>query len=104
MNLTDFETGVASRIQDSANKLSLADRDDSISQAVKQRYSKDRPRELASDVTANGTASLPLPTGPAVPPEQFEDGFSTVRAIEFPIGDLPPTYLETDSWMLYRKP
>jgi hypothetical protein len=102
--LTDFETAVASRIQDAANKLSLADRDDAISQAVRQRYSKDRPRELASDVTADGTSQLPLPQGPSTPAEQFEDGFSAIRSLEFPIGTLPPTLLESNGWQLYRTP
>jgi hypothetical protein len=61
MNLTDFENAVATRIQDSANVLTAADRDDAINQAVKQRYSKDRPNQIVTDVTADGTSFLPLP-------------------------------------------
>jgi hypothetical protein len=102
MKLADFETAVASRIQDTANTLSTADRDVFILQAVKQRYSKDRPRELASDVAGNGTSLLSLPTGPSAEP--FEDGFSQIRALEFPIGGIPPTILENDTWLLYRTP
>lgn len=104
MKLTDFETAVASRIQDTANTLTVADRDAFILQAVKQRYSKDRARELASDVAGSGTALLNLPQGPGTPAETFEDGFSEVRAIEFPIGDVPPTYLDNNEWTLYRTP
>lgn len=104
MNLTDFETYVASRIQDPANKLAVADRDDAIAQAVRQRYSKDRARELVSDVAGNGTALLALPTGTSTPPEQWEEGFSEVRSIEFPIGDIPPTLLENYQWQMYRTP
>src|SRR5260370_1269489 len=103
MNLTDFETGVLSRIQDSANKTSLADRDDAITQAVK-RYSKDRPREMVTDLVGANNALLALPTGPGTPPETFEDGFSIVRCIEFPVGNLPPTFLEGEDWLLYRTP
>jgi hypothetical protein len=105
MNFADYETGVASRIQDSANKLSQADRDDAITQAVK-RYSKDRPRELVTDIPGADPASslLGLPAGPSDPAEQFEDGFSIIRAIEFPVGDMPPTYLEGEDWLLYRTP
>jgi hypothetical protein len=103
MNLADFETGVLSRIQDSANKTSLSDRDDAITQAVK-RYSKDRPREMVTDLVGANNALLALPTGPATPPETFEDGFSIVRCIEFPVGNLPPTFLEGEDWLLYRTP
>jgi hypothetical protein len=101
-NLTDFENGVASRIQDGAGKLLVADRDNMISQAVRQRYSHDRPREMVSDVTADGSANLPLPQG--TNGEQYEDGFSTIRSLEYLIGNLPPTYIENDTWMVYRTP
>ncbi len=104
MNLTDFENSVATRIQDSAQKLKQADIDDCINQAVKQRYSKDRPRQLASDVAADGTTNLPLPQGPSNPPEPFEDGFSVVSALEFPIGGVPPSYIENEAWQMYRTP
>jgi hypothetical protein len=103
-NLGDFENGVASRIQDAASKLALADRDNMISQAVRQRYSHDRPRELVTDVAATGASTLTLPTGPSTPPEQFEDGFSVIRTLEYPLGILPPSYIESDSWLMYRQP
>jgi len=103
MIFSDFETGVTSRIQSTGGKLSQADQDDAITQAVK-RYSKDRPRELVTDLVGAGSAYLTLPTGPSNPPEQFEDGFSIVRAIEFPVGNLPPTYLDGEDWLLYRTP
>ena len=103
-NLTNFETGVASRIQDAANKLSLADRDALITQAVQQRYSKDRPRVLVSDITADGTSDFALPTGPSTPPEQFEDGFSEIHTVEYPVGNVPETYIDGADWKMYRKP
>jgi hypothetical protein len=103
MIFTDFETGVTSRIQSTGGKLNQADQDDAITQAVK-RYSKDRPRELVTDLVGAASALLALPTGPGAPPETFEDGFSIVRSIEFPVGDLPPTFLEGEDWLLYRTP
>jgi hypothetical protein len=106
MTLVDFETALAPRIQDNANKLVTADRDVFILQAVKQRYSKDRPREMVTDITGVNPASaiLALPTGPSTPPETFEDGFSIIRCIEFPVGNLPPIFLEGEDWLLYRTP
>jgi hypothetical protein len=103
MIFSDFETGVTSRIQSTGGKLTQADQDDAITQAVK-RYCKDRPRELVTDLVGANNALLSLPTGPGNPAETFEDGFSIIRAIEFPVGDLPPTYLEGEDWMLYRTP
>ncbi len=103
-NLTNFENGVASRIQDTSNKLSTADRDAFITQAVQQRYSKDRPRVLVSDISADGTSDFALPTGPSTPPEQFEDGFSEIRTIEYPIGNVPETYVDNPDWKMYRSP
>jgi hypothetical protein len=105
MIFTDFETGVTSRIQSTGGKLSQTDQDDAITQAVK-RYSKDRPREMVTDITGVNPASaiLALPAGPSTPPEAFEDGFSVIRSIEFPVGNLPLTFLEGDDWFLYRTP
>src|SRR5579884_217934 len=106
-NFTDFQNGVATRIQDAAAILAQADRDALITQAVQQRYSKDRPRVLVTDVAGNGSNLLALPTDSeqaGTPVGVFEDGFSQVRAIEFPIGELPPTYIEDPDWMMYRAP
>jgi hypothetical protein len=105
MIFSDFETGVASRIQATGGKLSQADQDDAITQAVK-RYSKDRPREMVTDITGVNPSSafLALPQGGGTPPEQFEDGFSIIRSIEFPVGNLPLTFLEGDDWFVYRTP
>jgi hypothetical protein len=104
MLFTDFQNGVSTRIQDGAGKLASADRDALINQAVKLRYSKDRSRELVSDVAGTGAPDLPLPQGPSNPAEQFEDGFSVIRSIEFPVGHVPENYVDSADWKLYRSP
>jgi len=48
-----------------------------------------------TDSAGNGTALIGVPTG-------FEDGFSIVRSIEFPIGNVPPTHIEDAEWQMYR--
>lgn len=93
----DFQTQVRLRLQDAATKLATADRDELIKQAIQQRYSKDRARELVADVSGDGTSDLPVPAN-------FEEGFSVARAIEYPIGDVPPTFVEDDAWIFYRLP
>jgi hypothetical protein len=97
MNLADFETYVATRIQDTAGRLKPADIDDAINQAVKQRYSQDRPNEIVTDVAADGTSLLPLPNG-------FEIGFSLIKSIEWPIGEIPPSYIDEHDWKMYNTP
>jgi hypothetical protein len=97
MNLTDFENAVATRIQDGAGVLTAADRDDAIYQAVKQRYSKDRPNQIVTDVTADGTSFLPLAAS-------YEIGFSVITALEYPIGSVPPNLIEPEDWEMYQSP
>lgn len=96
-SLDQFRQELALRVQDAAAKLSQEARDAMIAQAILQRYSKDRPAEKVSDVDGNGTASLATPAG-------FEDGFSIVRSVEYPIGKVPPALLEDEGWMMYRTP
>ncbi len=86
-----FQQQVDLRIQDAGAKLSSSARDAAITQAILQRYSKDRPQIKVTDVAGNGTALLDLPAG-------FEDGFSFVEQIEYPVGNIPPTVLEEEDW------
>ena len=87
----EFTQKVDLRIQDAGAKLSDAARDEAVKQAIGQRYSKDRPVKKVTDIPGNGTSLLDLPSG-------FEDGFSRVTGVEYPVGDVPPTYLEEDEW------
>ncbi len=92
-------------LRDGAAKLPSGDRDALLQQAILQRYSKDRPRELVSDQAGSGTALLALPqigAGPAL--EVFEDGFSSILRIEFPIGLIPPSYILEEDFQQYRSP
>jgi len=47
-----FQTQRDVALQDSANKLPAAKRDALLTQAILQRYSKDRPREVVDDIAA----------------------------------------------------
>ncbi len=92
-------------LRDAVGKLPSGDRDALLQQAILQRYSKDRPRELVSDQAGNGTALIATPSigaGPTL--ESFEDGFSTIRTIEFPIGIIPPSLVLEEDFQLYRSP
>ena len=99
--LDQFQKQRDAVLQDAARKLASGDRDAMLAQAILQRYSKDRPQQLVSDVTADGTPYLPLPTSSQ---GNFEEGFSTVLQLEYPIGGVPPTILLEEEWTMYRNP
>src|SRR5258708_100460 len=99
--LDQFQSQRDVALRDAAGKLPSGDRDALLQQAILQRYSKDRPRELASDQPGNGTQLLAMPT---TAPDVFEDGFSIIRSVEFPIGSFPPNYVLEEDWQIYRAP
>src|SRR5712691_10888734 len=100
-SLDQFATQRDVALRDSVGKLPSGDRDALLLQAIVQRYSKDRPREISSDAAGNGTQLLPMPVSGG---DNFEDGFSIIRSIEFPSGRIPPSYIPEDDWRIYRAP
>ena len=88
-------------LRDDAGKLPSGDRDALLGKAITERYSKDRPLQLASDVNGAASNLLALPTSSG---GTFEEGFSIVKTIEFPIGDAPPTLIDDANWRMYRTP
>lgn len=57
---------------------------------------------VVTDVAGDGSSLAPLPEGSDG--EQFEESFSSIRSIEHPIGNIPPTTLEAVEFDLYRAP
>lgn len=94
--LIDYQTLVDKLVRDDAGKLTPTDRDQAIGVAV-ARYGKDRPRVKVDDVAAAGGNTLPLPAS-------WEAGFSTLASLEYPLGEVPPAYLETGCWGMYNAP
>lgn len=68
-----------------------------LDQAVR-RYAIDRPLVTVEDVTAGGTTTVALPTA-------WEDGFSVMLQVEYPISTTGTIYLvDQRSWSIYREP
>jgi hypothetical protein len=65
------------------------------------RYSQDRPLEVVSDVTSDGTQQLDLPTDDDA---VFDPLASLLRSIEWPVGQIPPEYVDDNDFRLYRTP
>lgn len=94
--LADYQTIVTELVRDDAGKIAAAERDRAI-EAARLRYSKDKPRTKVEDVTPESSQLLPLPAS-------WVAEFSDLRALEHPIGDVPPTYLGQDRYALYVSP
>lgn len=93
MALADFQTLTTALHRDDTGKITTGDRDIAIASAV-QRYSRDRPRLKSQDVIAAAANLIALPAA-------WETDFSAVRAIEYPIGSVPPDFLAQDRYALH---
>ena len=91
--LSDYQTLVTDLVRDDAGKITTDQRNGAIATAV-ERYSEARPVEKAQDIAGASGNSLALPAA-------WEADFSTLKSLEYPVGRVPPTYLESDTYALY---
>lgn len=96
MSLTDYQTRTTALHRDDSGKVTAADRDGAIADAL-ARYNTDKPRMKVEDVATTGPNVLPLPAG-------WVQDFSTIRSIECPIGRVPPSVVPQDRYGLYQLP
>lgn len=96
MALVDYQSLVDKLVRDDTGKIATADRDEALARAV-ARYSKDRPRVRVEDVVAPGGNLLDLPTA-------WQDDFSLLHSIEYPIGQFPPVYIDQENIGWYQSP
>jgi hypothetical protein len=75
-----------------------------VQQTILQRYSKDRPLYLVSDVAGTGTAFTSLPVAPGEQFGVFDPLFSEIKKIEYPIGQVPDEDVRSEDWSIYRSP
>ena len=92
-----FIEKIKALVADDAGKLNNpADYEQHIDGAIK-KYSKHRPAIKVIDVVGVGSHDLDLPAS-------WVEGFSLPKAVEFPIGDVPATLIDTDTFDLYITP
>jgi len=88
---------VKAKVKDTSGKLAdPADYTSNIDEAIGV-YSKYRPREIVEDITGDGGHDYALPAS-------WNAGFSVIRDIEYPVGNVPETLLEEGEWKIYRSP
>jgi len=91
MALGDYTDLVAERLRDTADIITLAERAAAVTEAVR-RYSLVVPRETVASLVGDGVAyRFALPTG-------YEDGLSSLLAIEHPTGSQVPTLLSGEDY------
>ena len=95
--LADLRILLQDRLRDTAGKCTQPQQDGAITEALK-RFSLDYPSDAVDTITGDGVSyTFPLPAG-------FEAGFSSLTAIEYPLGQQVPVYLDTDDYGTYRDP
>lgn len=94
--LADYQTLADNLVRDDTGKIAIADRDRALGMAF-ERYSKDRPRTKVEDLVAAGGNELALPAG-------WQADFSAIKSLEYPIGNVPATFIEPEFRRLYQKP
>lgn len=95
--LADIRAKVISSVKDDSGKLVNPDDYNTKIQAAIKRYSRHRPGIAAVDIVGNGTHDYSLPTG-------WNDEFSSIKSIEYPLGDVPATLLDNDEFEIYQSP
>ncbi len=88
---------VEGKVKDDSDKLTLvADYYPAVAAALAS-YSKHRPKIKVTDLPGTDSHDLALPA-------EWVADFSTIREVEYPLGNIPPSQLATDAWILYRSP
>lgn len=90
--LSEVVTGSAMPTEDNATiHLEASSYTNALKSAVAE-YSNNFLRVVYSDITlATGTLAYDLP-------ENWEDGFSTVRQAQYPLADVPPKFMRADEY------
>ena len=99
---SEFKAKVADIVRDDAGKLTPEEQERYIQEAIKDAYSKHRPREVVKDITGDGTYDYPIATNLT----SWIKGFSIIKSIEYPADEREPIYLEEGSdkdFFIYEK-
>ena len=97
MTQAQIRQRVIAEVKDESEKLcDPEDFDSSIDAALKE-FSRQIPDVKVEDVVGSGTNDQDLPAG-------WINEFSFIKQIEFPIGNIPATYLDPDDYLIYSDP
>ncbi|TAN61052.1 hypothetical protein EPN18_07390 [bacterium] len=93
----DIRNKVIAIVKDDSAKLATpGDYDQHIAAAI-NLYSRHRQGVNVTDVVGNGTHDYSLPAG-------WNDEFSIIESIEYPVGNVPASLIENDGYEVYQSP
>lgn len=96
-NQADIRQRIIGLVKDDAARLAVPDDYDRIISAALSRYSKHKPALKVADIVGNGSHDYDLPAG-------WSDEFSDIRTIEYPLGNVPASSIDSDEFELYQTP
>ena len=97
MALADHRDAVGALVRDDVDAISDAQRDDAIARAV-ARYSAHRPRRVTEDVEVGAGGVAPIAGG------AYDPDVHQILAVEYPVGEDPPAYLDAGVVVSRRTP
>lgn len=92
--ITEFDDKLVVLLQDTAEALNTNQREAFILEAV-NRYSQRRPREVVAEIDGGGGYDYDLP-------DDWLDGFSVAKQVEYPAGEQVPCILDDNDWIIYQ--
>jgi hypothetical protein len=92
----DYFTVLDALVQDQAKKLNTPARFEAVAQAVAE-HSRVKPIIRRRSLSGTGSYTLGTPTG-------WDNDFSSIESLEYPVGQRPPSYLKADTWLLTSSP
>ena len=97
MTQAQIRQRMIAEVKDESEKIcDPEDYDNAIESALKE-FSRQVPDVSVEDVVGSGTNDQDLPAG-------WVNEFSYIKQIEFPIGNIPATYLDPDNYLIYSEP
>lgn len=92
--LADYQTLVTRLVRDDSERITPDDLDAAIRAAV-LKYGTARPRIRVADIAGVSGMLIALPAG-------WEEECSKLASLEYPVGNVPPSVLDSDAWAFYR--
>lgn len=83
-------------VRDDEDKVTANDIESALTTALK-RYSKDRPDANVIDQVGSDSKVLALPSS-------WQPEFSVVQSLEYPIGEVPASIVDTNEYWIYESP
>ena len=96
-DLREIETLTNECLQENASIIKPDTRQRAILVSI-ERFSKDKAKEVASDIIADGSYDYTLPVAEG---KAWVDGFSFIISIEYPAGQQTPVFLDAEDYTIY---